>query len=87
MKKFAKIFEVIHPGDKEVYQVLYTTTYDAEEDSYKLVMRTDLNDVECVMAAGFYEENRMREAFEASDQDSANKFFASITEQFKDTEL
>ena len=74
MKKFAKLFEMPDGG-----QVLVCRSYDSETKEYCLTQRTETDNVTITLTGTFHDEERADAAFEAYDQEAAEKFYpASI---------
>lgn len=75
--KFAKLFDV-----SETHQMLYTQKENEDDQEYELVIRCDNEGVSCEMSIGFTNVDAMKEAFEKTNQESADKMYKKIIEQF-----
>lgn len=69
MKKFARIIEL--PKG----QVLITTSYNHEDDEYKVNFRTDIYGVELNQTLGFKDEDKAIELLNSYPDKDAKKFY------------
>lgn len=69
---FSKIFEL---GE---YQVLITKEYEPDDDSFKVVQTTDLEDCRPSVALGFKDEDKCNKCFEDYTLENAQKFLDNI---------
>jgi len=70
--KFAKIFEL---GD---YQVLITKEYEPEDNTFKVVQTTYLEECRLSLALGFEKEKKCNECFDNYNEDNAQNFLTQI---------